>query len=166
MLTAYPASSLFTAAAHNVLRLVVVALDERWFALPLAAVERVVRMVDVTPLPGAPGVVCGVINVAGDVVAAVSIRKRLGLAQGALRSSDTLVLARTSRRRLALIVDSVTGVAECLQADVASTAEIAPGASHIEGILKTGEVLILIHDLEQFLSPDEEQSLERAMGSP
>lgn len=151
---------------NNVLRLVVVTLDERWFALPLAAVERVVRMVDVTPLPGAPDVVDGVVNVAGDIVAAVSIRKRLGLAHGAPRIADSLVLARTPRRRLAVIVDSVSGVAECSQADMASAAEIAPGASHIEGILKTGEGLILIHDLEKFLSPEEDQLLERAMGSP
>jgi purine-binding chemotaxis protein CheW len=150
----------------DVLRLVVVALDGRAFALPLAAVERVVRMVDVTPLPGAPEVVEGVIDVAGDVVAAVSIRRRLGLARGAARTADSLVLARTPRRRLAVIVDSVTGVAECPQADMVSATAIAPGARHIEGILKSGEGLILIHDLEKFLSPEEEHSLERAMGSP
>ena len=40
----------FATAVDNVLRLVVVALDGRAFALPIAAVERVVRMVDVTPL--------------------------------------------------------------------------------------------------------------------
>jgi purine-binding chemotaxis protein CheW len=150
----------------DVLRLVVVALDGRAFALPLAAVERVVRMVDVTPLPGAPEVVEGVIDVAGDVVAAVSIRRRLGLARGAARTADSLVLARTPRRRLAVIVDSVTGVAECPQADMVSATAIAPGAKHIEGILKSGAGLILIHDLEKFLSPEEEHSLERAMGSP
>jgi purine-binding chemotaxis protein CheW len=49
---------------------------------------------------------------------------------------------------------------------MASAAEFAPGARHIEGILKTGEGLILIHDLEKFLSPEEERSLERAMASP
>ena len=149
----------------DVLRLVVVVLDGRAFALPLATVERVVRMVDVTPLPGAPEVVDGVINVAGDVVAAVSIRRRLGLARGALRSTDNLVLARTPGRRLAVVVDSVSGVADCPQADVAGAAEFAPGASHIEGILKTREGLVLIHDLEKFLSPEEEQSLGRSMAS-
>lgn len=161
-----PGSPIFAAAVDGVLRLLVVALDGRAFALPLAAVERVVRMVDVTPLPGAPEVVDGVINVAGNVVAAVSIRRRLGLAHGAPRSTDSLVLARTPKRRLAVIVDSVTGVVECAQADVASAAAIAPGAKHIEGILKTGEGLILIHDLEKFLSPEEEHSLQRAMASP
>ena len=150
---------------NEVLRLLVVALEGRAFALPLATVERVVRMVDVTPLPGAPEVVDGVIDVAGEVVAAVSIRRRLGLVQGAPRAADSLVLARTPGRRLAVIVDSVTGVAECPQADVASAAGFAPGASHIEGILKTGGGLILIHDLEKFLSPEEEQSLEQAMAS-
>lgn len=145
------------------LQLLVVTLEGRRFALHLAVVERVLRMVDVTPLPGAPDVVEGVVNVHGDVVPAVSLRRRLGLEKGAPRVSDSLVLAHTPKRRLALIVDSVTEVIERAEADVVSAAAIVSGAEHIEGVLKTRDGLILIQDLDKFLSLEEEQSLARAM---
>jgi len=40
-------------------QLVVFTLDDRRYGLPLSAVERAVRMVDVTPLPQAPQIVLG-----------------------------------------------------------------------------------------------------------
>ena len=57
-------------------QIVVFALDEPRYALPLSAVERVVRAVEITPLPKAPEIVLGVINMQGQVVPAVDIRKR------------------------------------------------------------------------------------------
>ena len=57
-------------------QLVVFRLNGQRYALPLAAVERIVCAVEVTPLPGAPPVVLGVINVAGCVLPVFNIRRR------------------------------------------------------------------------------------------
>jgi purine-binding chemotaxis protein CheW len=57
-------------------QLVVLTLDEQRYALHLSAVERIVRMVEITPLPKAPQIVLGVVNVQGRIVPIVNIRKR------------------------------------------------------------------------------------------
>ncbi len=57
-------------------QLVVFAFDEQRYALHLSAVERIVRMVEITPLPKAPEIVLGVVNVQGRIVPIVNIRKR------------------------------------------------------------------------------------------
>ena len=72
-------------------------LDDRTFALPLEMVERVTRMVAVTPLPGAPAVVRGVIDVAGDFVPVVDPRVRFGLHPVRLLPYQQLVIAETYR---------------------------------------------------------------------
>ncbi len=69
-------------------------LDGHRFGLELSAVERVVRMVEITPLPNAPAIVMGAINVEGRIIPVVDIRARLGLPQRAVRPSDALILAR------------------------------------------------------------------------
>jgi len=147
----------------SLIRLVLLAVDGQTYALHLEAVDRVLRMVEVTPLPGAPDVVEGVINIQGEVVTIVSIRKRLGLAQRAVGAADSLVLARTRNRRLAIIAESVLGVVERPADAVVSTGDIARGIQHIEGVLKTSDGLVLIHDLDRFFSPDEEQTLDLAL---
>ena len=57
------------------IRLVLLTVDAQTYALHLEAVDRIVRMVEVTPLPGAPDVVEGVVNIQGEVVPVVSGRR-------------------------------------------------------------------------------------------
>lgn len=54
-------------------------LDGQRYALSLAQVERVIRAVEITPLPQAPEIITGVINVRGRVIPVVDIRKRFRL---------------------------------------------------------------------------------------
>ena len=145
------------------MRWVLMTVDGQSYALPLTAVDRVLRMVEVTPLPGAPDVVEGVIDIQGEVVPVVSIRRRLGLAHRRVEISDSLVVAHARNRRLAVIAESVLGVVERSSDDVVNTSGIARGNQYIEGLLKTGDGLVLIQDLDKFFSFEEESSLEQAM---
>ncbi len=147
----------------SLIRLVLLTVDEQTYALHLEAVDRVLRMVEITPLPGAPEVVEGVINLQGEVVPVASIRRRLGLACRTVAVSDSLVVARARSRRLAIIAESVLGVVERPADDVVSASDLAQGIQHIEGVLKTSDGLVLIQDLDRFFSPEEEQSLDLAL---
>ena len=147
----------------SLIRLVLLTVDGQTYALHLEAVDRILRMVEITPLPGAPEAVEGVINIRGEVVPVVSIRRRLGLAHRSVAVSDSLVVARARSRRLAIIAESVMGVVEYPADAVVSTADLARGIEHIEGVLKTSDGLVLIHDLDRFFSPEEEQSLDLAL---
>lgn len=145
------------------IRLILLTVDGQTYALHLEAVERVLRMAEVTPLPGAPDVVEGVINIRGEVVPVVSIRRRLGLGQRAVGTADSLVVAHARARRLAIIAESVVGVVERAADAVVSAGDLAQGIQHIEGVLKTSDGLVLIHDLNRFFSPEEEHSLDLAL---
>ncbi|MBI2224551.1 MAG: purine-binding chemotaxis protein CheW [Betaproteobacteria bacterium] len=145
------------------MRWVLMTVDGQTYALPLTAVDRILRMVEVTPLPGAPDVVEGVIDIQGEVVAVVSIRRRLGLSHRSVEISDSLVVAHARNQRLAVIAESVLDVVERSGGDVVSTSDIARGTHYIEGLLKTDDGLVLIQDLDKFFSFEEARSLEQAM---
>lgn len=147
----------------SLIRLVLLKVDGQTYALHLAAVDRVLRMVEITPLPGAPDAVEGVVNVRGEVVPIVSIRRRLDLAERAVGASDSLVVARGRARRLAIIAESVLGVVERPAEAVVGSGDLARGIQHIEGVLKTSDGLVLIQDLDRFFSPEEAQSLDLAL---
>lgn len=139
------------------------ALDDLRFALPLISVERVVHAVAITPLPKAPGVILGVINVQGRVVPVADIRKRFRLPAREMTLSDHIVIARTPSRPLALVVNVVHGVMNWSGEDRAAMEQLVPGLEYVQGIAKTQDGLVLIHDLDRFLVLDEEESLLRAM---
>jgi len=146
-------------------RVAVFTLGDQRYALPLSAVERVVRVVEVTPLPQAPDIVLGVVNVQGRIIPVVNPRRRFRLPERDIALSDQLVIAHTTRRPVALVVDAVTGVLEYSGREAVGARDIVPGMEYVEGVVKMADGLVLIHDLDRFLSLDEVTALDRAIES-
>jgi purine-binding chemotaxis protein CheW len=144
-------------------QLVAFTLNRQPYALRLASVRQVLRMVEVTPLPKAPAIVLGVINLHGTVVPVLSIRRRVGLTEGEASLSDQLIVADAASRRVALVVDAVTGVVERTTEEITKAERIVPGAEYVEGIAKLKEGMLFIHNLDLFLLQPEEIQLHDAL---
>ncbi len=143
--------------------MIVFNLDEQRYALRLSVVERIVRIVEITLLPNAPEIVLGVVNVRGQVIPVVNMRKRFFLPDREVILSDHLIIARTAKRTVALVADAVSGVVEYWKEELAAADGILPDLKYVEGVAKREDGLILIHDLDTFLSLEEEKTLEQAM---
>lgn len=135
-------------------------------ALPLDRVVKSVRAVATLPLPQAPEIVCGIVNLQGQIIPVVNLRRRFGLPERELDVGDRLLIVRSSKRTLAMIVDTVAGVVECEEKDFVPVESIVTGTNHIEGVVKSPKGMMLIQDLDSFLCPAEELSLEAALASP
>lgn len=146
-------------------QIVVFNLDEQRYALYLSAVERIYRAAEISPLPKAPEIVLGVVNVMGRIVPVVNVRRRFRLPERELKPGDQIVTARTSRRTVALVVDAVTGVIELPGEKIVLPEEIVPQMQYVEGVVKLEDGLALIHDLDRFLSLDEEGTLDVALNA-
>lgn len=144
-------------------RLVVFRLDEQRYALPLAAVERIVRAVEVTFLPKAPSIVLGVIDMEGEPLPVLNVRRRFDLPEREIRPDDHFLIARTVSRVVALMVDEALGLVERSQTEIIGADRIVPGLEQFQGVVKLDDGLVLIHDLEKFLHLDEASTLDEAM---
>lgn len=142
------------------IQLVVFNLEEQRFALHLNVVERVFPAVEVTQIPRAPDIVPGVINVQGTVMPVVDIRKRFRFPEREMELSDQLIIVNTATRKVALIVDSASGVDERSEQEVVAAEKIVPSMEYVEGVLKLEDGLILIFDIDLFLSIEQERLLE------
>ncbi len=138
-------------------------LGEQRYALHLSTVERIVRMVEITSLPKAPEIVLGVINVQGRVVPVVNIRRRFRLPEREIDLSDQLIIANTSKRTVGLVVDEVVGVIERSEPEVIPVAKVLPTLDYVEGVIKLENGIVLIHDIDKFLSLEEKKKLEAAL---
>lgn len=146
-------------------QIVVFTLGEQRYGLPLSAVDRIVRMVEVTSLPKGPDIVLGVVNVRGRIIPVINARRRFRLPEREIVLADQLIVARAARRPVALAADAVTGVFEYSAQEVVGARDVLPGIEYVEGVVKLDDGLVLIHDLDQFLSLEEETALDRAMES-
>jgi purine-binding chemotaxis protein CheW len=144
-------------------QLVVFRLDDQRYALPLPVVDRIIRAAELTPLPRAPAIVLGVIDVADQVLPVLNIRRRFRLPEYEISPAHQFLIAQTGQRTVVLVIDKADAVIEVPCVDIVEAGEIAPGLEQISGVVKLSEGLVLIHDLGKFLSLDEERALDQAL---
>ena len=144
-------------------QIIVFTLDEQLYALPLPAVVKVIHAIEIRHLPKAPEIISGIINVKGQIIPVVDIRKRFRLAAHEIDPDDRLIIADTGKREVAILVDTVTGIRDLAPGQQKQARETLPFAEYLKGVAKIDDELILIYDLEQFLSLDEEKELESAL---
>ena len=107
-------------------QLVVFGLNAQRYALPLATVECFVPAVEVTPLPAAPALVLGVINLEGRVLPVLNLRRRCGLPEREIRPTDQMLIANTREHTVVLVVDEALEVVACPASEIVRPEQIVP----------------------------------------
>jgi purine-binding chemotaxis protein CheW len=143
--------------------LLVFTLESQQYALRLSSVERILRAAAVTLLPKAPEFVMGIVNLHGRAIPAIDLRRRLGLPLRGLELSDRFIVAHTRRLCVILVVDSVVGVTDYEANEVTPARSMLPRVTSVEGVACCADGLIFIHNLDTFLSLEEERAVTRAL---
>lgn len=120
------------------------------YALDVTEVKRIVRAVEITPLPEAPDFVRGLINVAGDIIPVIDMRLRLGLARREMELSDRFILTNPAGIPIALLVDRVEGVVE-LPTQSETRVKTAVTDTPISAATVDGNI-VLLQTMEGFVS--------------
>lgn len=144
--------------------LVAFGLDTQRFALFLSSVNRAERIAAVLPLPDAPDMVLGIINVHGCIVPVFDIRKRFKLPPRKLTLTDHILIASTVTMTVAIVVDEVFGVMDQKETGIVDRKEILKKKmNYIEGVVKLKDGMVLIHDINKFFSLEEEAVLKESI---
>jgi purine-binding chemotaxis protein CheW len=146
--------------------LVVFLLEGQRFAIAVERVQRVLAAVEITPLPGAPHNVAGVIDLHGDVTPVIDLRRRTP--DGLLRSigiSDRFIVLSTARRTVALVADEAQGVIEVPRGTLAALPQTPDAPARFHGATQQDDGLVLVHDVDQFLDTHQADALELALES-
>lgn len=86
-------------------------VDDETYALNVLDVQEVLRDAEITPIPGAPDAIIGIINLRGNVVTVVDARTFFGLEEKAWdENSRIMVIEVASGEIVGLVVDSVAEV--------------------------------------------------------
>jgi purine-binding chemotaxis protein CheW len=142
----------------------VFSLSRERFGLPLESVQRVVHAVEVTRLPRAPEIVCGLINYKGRILPVLNIARRFKLEERDIEPGHNFVIVHTRDRQFALVADDVSGVMAQPGDMVAPPSDIITGMEFLVGIMKLENGMMLIPDLDHLMTHEEEEALKAAVG--
>jgi purine-binding chemotaxis protein CheW len=148
--------------SENLREILTFIVDKQRFAIHLQTVERVIRAVAVTKLTNSPGFIEGVIDYYGEIIAVINLRKRFGYPVEELKVSDRFIIAITTNRKIALLVDQVEDVIFPDSQDLFDSKDLAAGMELLT-VLRDDNGIIMIYDLENLLSHSEEIQLDKLL---
>ena len=144
-------------------KLLIFQLDDDKYALYADEVERIIRAVEILPLPGAPQIVCGIINLAGIIVPVFDIRSRFNLPLREVHINDRIIIINSKKRRVSILVDSAEELIEFPQEELINPDQILPDLNYIDGVVKLKTGLVLVNNINKFLTIDEEEILDKVL---
>ena len=125
--------------------MVVFRLEEQRFALPLGVVERIIRAVAVTPLPEAPDIMHGLIDLEGQILPVLNLRRRIGLPEREITPEDHFLIVRAAQRQAVLVIDQAEGLVTRSPGEIVNLPEATAGSAPTRAAAKNcpcGEMAI------------------------
>jgi purine-binding chemotaxis protein CheW len=125
-------------------------LDGHYFGLDVLKVQEIIRYQEMTRVPLAPPVIRGLINLRGQIVTAIDLRRRLELSERRDEAQPVNVVVRTDDGAISLLVDEIGDVLEVQEESFERPPETLQGTARelICGAYKLKDRLLLILDVD------------------
>lgn len=122
-----------------------------FFGVDVLCVQEVLRFQQMTSVPQAPEVIEGLINLRGQIVTAIDMRRRLQLPPRDSDKAPINVVVRTEDGAVSLLVDEIGDVLDVDSATWERTPEGLDGCARelIRGVFKLKDRLLLVLDAER-----------------
>lgn len=138
-------------------RLVIFKLAMEEYGIKISHVQEINRMTGITKVPRAPHYIEGIVNLRGNVIPALDLRKLFRLADKQLTDSTRIIIVDAEGKRTGIIVDSVSEVLKIENRLIEPTPDILSSgvdSDYVEGVgkLDNGKRMIMILDLCKILN--------------
>jgi len=147
----------------QLLQLVSFHIEEEEFAVDILNIQGINRMMNITRVPNTPAFVEGIINLRGQVIPVVNLRKRLGFPPKEPDKATRIIVVEIGKRVIGFIVDSVNEVLRISSSITEPPPPMVAGidSEYITAVGKLEDRLLILLDLEKVLSGDELNVLEK-----
>ncbi|HPO50024.1 MAG TPA: chemotaxis protein CheW [Spirochaetota bacterium] len=146
----------------NERQLILFNLGKGNYGIPIENVFEIKKMEEITVVPKAPKFIEGVINLRGNVIPVVDLRKRFGMEKIEYAKKTKIIIVEIGKRQFGLIVDSVAEVVTLSNDQIEQSLPTVSGlkAEFINGIGKLNEKLIIILEISRILQSSEDIKIE------
>ena len=127
------------------------------YAVDILKVQEIRGYEKVTPIPSAPAYLKGVVNLRGVIVPVIDMRVKFNMPDPRYDSFTVVVILKLANRVVGIVVDGVSDVVQLAVSDVKEAPRLggAVDGAFLTGVATQGDRMILLLDIEKFLSSGE-----------
>jgi purine-binding chemotaxis protein CheW len=113
-------------------QLVTFELDKEEYASIITDLREIIRIPEITPIPGAPEFIRGILNLRGQIVMVIDLEKRFHLKREHPAEPKHIIIAEVEDSVFGITVDEVTGVLRVPQTTIKTTPQLITSKIHAE----------------------------------
>lgn len=138
----------------QLVQFVIFKLSDEDFAIPIGEVREIIRTVPVTPVPGSPGTIQGMINVRGEIAVVVDLKARFSLRERTPLQPKHIIITAQKKSLFAFMVDEVTEILRIMENEIKPTPPtgIKVEENYVTGVVIREGRLIALLDLAKVLA--------------
>jgi len=146
---------------ETVLKLVGFFLGSEEYAVDILKIKMIKLMQEITHVPKALDFVEGVINLRGDIVPIIDLRKKLKLGESNRSEESKIIVIEIDDKLVGVIVDEVSEVIEIEESKISPPPQIIGGveSEYLTGVGKIGDRLLILLDLDKILTFEEKATI-------
>ena len=133
-------------------QLLVFVVEGHEYVLPISLILRTVNIVEITPLPHDSEFILGIINLHGQVIPVINIRKCLKFENRPSRLSDIMLIANLADRTIAFIVDEVKNIITPEARNVTGMSDVLPVVEFVHEVVKVDDKLLPVYDFNKLIA--------------
>jgi purine-binding chemotaxis protein CheW len=149
---------------QELMQLVGFTIGKELFGVDILMVQEIIRAAPITPVPNSPEFVEGVINLRGNILPVIDLRRRLNLLTDESDLEDTWILILDIQNKVTgFIVDSVTEVIKIEESTIEPPPDIIKAgleSQYLRGVCDIGAQLLILLDFKRILLLEEFQKLK------
>ncbi|MCK8823817.1 chemotaxis protein CheW [Fuchsiella alkaliacetigena] len=143
-------------------QLIVFNLGGEEFGVKITKVQEIIRLQEITKLPNSSDFMSGIINLRGDIISVIDLRKRFGVEEEDTKKTR-IIIVEMDNQDVGLIVDSVSEVLRIDPNDIEDAPQKIAGirGDYLKGIGKIDDRIIILLALDKLLTTEEKIELEQ-----
>jgi len=132
-------------------------LNENEYIIPILKVQEIIKIPQITKMPGVPYYVEGITNLRGRVIPVVNLKRLLSLPEET--EGNKVIVISSGKITFGALVDNITGVVNIDESTIEQADEFMQHSqSQIEGVARLNDRLLIILDVKKLI-PTEDQSI-------
>ncbi len=137
-------------------------LGNEEYGVDIMKVKEISEFKESTKVPNAPYFVDGIINLRGEIIPIVNLKKRFNIDNNDVDSDTRIIVINLNERNVGFVVDEASQVLRINDNDIDPAPEIIAGIErqYITGVGKVDEKIIILLDLEKILTDEEKVKLK------
>ncbi|WP_295296152.1 chemotaxis protein CheW [uncultured Brachyspira sp.] len=147
---------------ENSINLVTFKLGNNEYAIDIMQAKEIIKMEKITLIPNAPDYVEGVINLRGNIIPIVDLKKRFNLDENEGEKNTGIIIVKIDDVDMGIIIDAISKVVSIATSNIQPPPPMLSGIGqkYIKGVAKLEDKLLVVLDLEKLIVGDDDDTEE------